>query len=223
MTMISRCLPRSLQTRFTISSGDSVNAPGVFAVSTRLVSPPASPFSRSLKAWKLVTTILAVPRSPRYSDGNDVEFLVVVVRVGRQEHAQPVADGDAGRDDQEGVGEPIVVRVAALVEHLPGDEHGHDDRFAAAGRHLARDAEQVRPGLGRLLPQVLLDPVFAVLGLLRDLGDEDERFQRLDLAEEQPAAEAVLGMPVFEQGAGDGGDVRPTRLAPLSPRVAGCG
>src|SRR5579859_700105 len=63
MTMTARCLPRSPQMRLTISSGDSVKAPGVFAVSTRLVRPPASPFSRSLKAWKLVTTILAAPSS----------------------------------------------------------------------------------------------------------------------------------------------------------------
>src|SRR5439155_26632800 len=85
----------------------------------------------------------------------DVEFLVVVVRVGREQDAEAVADGDAGRDDEEGVGEPLVVRVAALVEHLPGDEHGHHDRLAAAGRHLARDAEQVGPRLLRLLPEIL--------------------------------------------------------------------
>ena len=92
---------------------------------------------------------------------DDVEFPVVVVRVGRQQDAEPVADGDAGGDDEEGVGEPVVVRVAALVEHLPRDEHGHDDRLAAAGRHLARDAEQLGPGLVGLLPEVLLDPVVA--------------------------------------------------------------
>ena len=40
-------------------------------------------------------------------DGDDVEFPVVVVRVGRQEHAEPVADRQPGGDDQEAAGEPF--------------------------------------------------------------------------------------------------------------------
>ena len=51
-------------------------------------------------------TIFAVPKlGERTRRGTRSRMLVVVVRVGRQQHAQPVADGDAGRDDQEGVGE----------------------------------------------------------------------------------------------------------------------
>jgi hypothetical protein len=161
------------------------------------------------------------PRRPQVSSvlhGNDGEGLVVVVGVGRQQHAQPVADGHAGGDDEEGVGEPLVVRVAALVEYLPGDAPGHPDRLAAAGRHLAGAAEQLGPRLVRLLPQVLLDPVVAVPGLLRDLRDEDERCERLELTE-APRAEAVLGVPVCAQGAGDAGDVRPTQVAPGLPQL----
>ena len=60
----------------------------------------------------------------------NVTLAVVVVRVVRQQHAQPVTDGDAGRDDQEGVGEAGVLRVGVLVERVPSDEHGHDDGFA---------------------------------------------------------------------------------------------
>ena len=52
---------------------------------------------------------------------HDVALAVVVLRVVGQQHAQPVADRDAGRDDQEGVGEAGVLRVGQLVERLPGD------------------------------------------------------------------------------------------------------
>ena len=62
--------------------------------------------SRGLKAWKFVMTILAVPSSASSSAGTRSRLLVVVVRVGRQQDAQAVADGDAGGDDEEGVGEP---------------------------------------------------------------------------------------------------------------------
>src|SRR3712207_8642994 len=47
---------------------------------------------------------------------------VVVVRVGRQQDAEPVADGDARGDDQERVGEAAVGRGPALVQGVPGDE-----------------------------------------------------------------------------------------------------
>ncbi len=68
----------------------------------------------------------------------NVALAVVVVRVVRQQHAQPVADGNAGRDDQEGVGEAGVLRVGALVERMPGNEHGHDYGLAGPGCHLER-------------------------------------------------------------------------------------
>ena len=44
---------------------------------------------------------------------HDVALAIVVLRVVGQQHAEPVADGDAGRDDQECVGEAGVLRVGA--------------------------------------------------------------------------------------------------------------
>ena len=101
-----------------------------------------------------------------------------------------------GRDDEERVGEAGVLRVGELVERLPGDEHGHDDRLAGAGRHLERDAGQagVRRVVG--LAELVLDPGVAVL--LGDLGDVDGGFQGLDLAEEELRLAVGVG-PVFEQ------------------------
>ena len=161
-----------------------------------MVSLPAPTFSRSWKAWKLVMTILAWPSCLELLGRDDVALAVVVVRVVRQQDAQPVADGDAGGDDQEGVGEAGVLRVGELVERLPGDEHGHDDRLAGAGGHLERDARQagVRGVVG--LADVVLDPGVAVL--LGDLGDVDDRFEGFDLAEEELPLAVGVG-PVFEQ------------------------
>ena len=39
----------------------------------------------------------------------EIAFLVVVVRSVRLQDPQAVADGDAGRDDEEGVAEPLVL------------------------------------------------------------------------------------------------------------------
>lgn len=66
--------------------------------------------------------------------------VVSVLGVVGQEHPEPVADRDAGNDDEERVGEPAIFRVGDLVQGVPGDEHGHDDRLARAGWHLHRNA-----------------------------------------------------------------------------------
>ena len=47
------------------------------------------------------------------------------------------------------------------------------------------------------------------------LGDVDRRFQRLDLAEEEPAV-AVGPLPVLEQAARGAGDARVAALAPVA-------
>ena len=142
-----------------------------------LVSLPAATFSRSWKAWKLVMRILACPKPCPAVRRDDVALAVVVVGVVRQQHAQPVANGDAGRDDQEGVGEAGVLRVGELVERVPGDEHGHDDGLAGAGGHLERHARQA--GVGRVVgvAQSVFDPGIAVFP--GDLGDVDAPFRGL--------------------------------------------
>ncbi|VTU00857.1 unnamed protein product [Gemmataceae bacterium] len=146
--------------------------------------------------------------------GHDVEPAVVVRGVGREQHAEPVADRDARGDDEEGVGEPLVVRVPPLVQHLPRDEHGHDDGLPAPRRHLERHAEQVGARVAAGLRQVLLDPGVPVLGLLGNFGHEDGGFDRLDLAEEQPPV-TLWVRPVAQEGQGDRGRVRPAEAPPL--------
>ena len=133
MTMMFFLLPSSRQTRRTIWSGVSVKGLA-FAIGQGLllVSLPAATFSRSLKAWKLVMMILALPSSFHAFGGKNVPLPVVVLRVVGQKHAQTVTDGDAGGDDQEGVGETGILGVGQFVEGVPGDEHGHDHGLAAA-------------------------------------------------------------------------------------------
>ena len=184
-----------------------------------LVSLPAATFSRSWKAWKLVMRILAWPSWSMQLGRDDVALAVVVLRVVGQQHAQPVADGDAGRDDQEGVGEAGVLRVGELVERVPGDEHGHDDGLAGAGGHLEGRARQagVR-GVVRLAERVL-DPGIAVL--LGDLGDVDGGFEGFDLAEEELLLAVGVG-PVGEQAGGGGRHADVAALAATVRRGGGC-
>ena len=82
---------------------------------------------------------------------------------------------------------------------------------------LIGDAVQAGVGLVVLRAELVLDPGHAGLG--RDLGEEDRRLERLDLAEEQ-APFAVRRTPVIEQQAGGLGHARHARRL-ASPRPAG--
>ncbi len=91
-----------------------------------------------------------------------------------------------------------VLRVGELVERLPGDEHGHDDGLAGAGRHLEGDARQAGVEVGVRLAQLVLDPGVAVAG--GDLGEVDGGLERLDLAEEQLPLAVGVGPVVAAAG-----------------------
>ena len=197
-------VPSARQTRRTIWSGVSLNR-------SRSPSGPARTFFVSDAASKRVAPDEAVEVGDLDLRGlqrlelvrrEEVALLVVVAGEVRPQDLEAVADGDARRDDEEGVGEPLVLGVGELVERLPGDEHGHDDGLAGAGRHLERDA--VEPGVARLavLAELVLDPGLAVAG---DLGQEDRGLEGLDLAEEERLL-PVGRRPVGEELAGDRGD-----------------
>ena len=142
---------------------------------------------------------------------DDIALAVVGLGIVGQKHPQPVADRDAGGDDQERVGEAAVLAVGQLVEGVPGDQHRHDHGLARAGRHLQGQAEQARVGEGVVLAQAVLDPGIAVLA--GHFGDVDRRFQRLDLAEKKPQIAAGV-CPVLQQTAGGGGNAQVAAPAP---------
>jgi len=145
--------------------------------------------------------------------GDEVELAVVVVGIVGEQDAEAVADGNAGGDDEERVGEAVVLRVGQLVEGVPGDEHGHDDGLAAAGGHFEGHAEEEWVGIVVGAAEVVFDPGVAVLA--GDLGEVDGGFESLDLAEEEAALAGRVG-PVGEEAAGDVGDVAMAALAPLA-------
>jgi hypothetical protein len=146
-----------------------------------------------------------------------VELAIVVLPFAGHEHAQAVANRDAGGDDEEGVGEMAVLAVGEFVQRLPGDQHRHHDRFACAGRHLRRQAiqEWIRPGIP--LAEFLLDPLVAELA--GHLGDVDDRFDRFELAEEEPAL-ALWPLPVVQQARGGAGDALVATAPPQADLLA---
>ena len=85
---------------------------------------------------------LGLPKLLQGFRRDDVALAVVVLRIVGQEHPQAVADRDAGSDDEERVREPGVLRIGELIEHVPGDKHGHHDGLARAGGHLHGQTEQ---------------------------------------------------------------------------------
>jgi hypothetical protein len=121
---------------------------------------------------------------------------VVVVLLARQQYAKPIADGDARSDDQESAGEVLGV-LAASIHRLPGDQHRHHGRLAAARRHLHGEPKQRLVG-GLLI--VVANPIQQRLrfGVLRrDLGQPNDGFDRLDLAKEGLRAIELMVAPIF--------------------------
>ena len=49
---------------------------------------------------------------------------------------QAFANGEIGAYQEHRIGEAAVLGIGQLVQHLPGDDHTHDDGLAGAGSHL---------------------------------------------------------------------------------------
>ena len=160
--------------------------------------------------------------------GNQVTLVVVVAHlksclmtIVQVEHAQPVADGDARRHNQEVVSKARVLHIVFPVQVIIQDEHGHDDRLARAGSHLKGCAGQDEPRVIRCRRQPFIQLAQQVTP---DVGVEvghliqiDGRLNGLTLAEEQlqmPLAVWILE-PIVQQLPCDTGDATVTRLSPF--------
>ena len=130
---------------------------------------------------------------------SDVTNAKVVLRIVRQENAQPIADGNAWRNDQKGVGETSILGICELVQRMPGDEHGHNDGLTGACRHLERDSWQSGVRSVIAITKVVLDPRVAVS--LRDFHDVDGRLECFDLAKEK-FSNTIRIVPIRKQSAG---------------------
>jgi len=150
---------------------------------------------------------------------DDFTRVVVIARLAGLKDAQPVLDGDARRDDQKTTAE-VLALLARGVDRLPGDEHRHDRRLAAARRHLHRQPEQRRVGFFVVLRD-LIEQAPCRRPARRDLGQPDHRFDRLDLAEEGtgPGPLLLRSPPVFQQPLGRRGNAPVGRVGNRTPRI----
>ena len=179
-------------------------------------------FSRSMKAWKLVMTMLARPSSVDQVRRHEVALAVVVVRVVGQQHAEPVADRDPRRHDEERVartgcpaGWPALLSACqamsiAMTTVLP-------DPVAILSASRDRPALYASAPRRRAGSSIHASPTFVA-----DLGEVDRRLERLDLAEEQLPFPVLVG-PVLEQPARGRRHVRASRPAASGPPARGCG
>jgi hypothetical protein len=87
------------------------------------------------------------------------------------------------------------------IQRLPGDQHGHDGRFARTGGELEGDPQKGRVRLGVQGAQAF------ELGAWRHLGQPDRGLRCFDLAEEQ-ALGALRVPPVLQQPRRHRGDGR---------------
>ena len=139
---------------------------------------------------------------------DELAALVVSVRVVRLEDAQPVPDGDSGRDHEKAARESVAVGAADGVDGLPRYEHRHDGRLARAGGEFEGDSVESGVGFAVDAPQSLQygAPVALAGG---DFGEPDGGLRRLYLAEER----AVVGEPMLAPVAQKAGGLR--RDAPV--------
>ena len=128
--------------------------------------------------------------------------------MGRLQHRQAALDGEARRDDQHVPGEAPILRMRHLVEHLPGDEHGHHHRLAGTRGHLGAQALKAAAVGGDVQAHPLRR---------RRLAQPNQRLRRLQLAEEEaPGREFLRVRPIPKQTARDAGNAR---IAGLPPRL----
>ena len=140
---------------------------------------------------------LRAPDLRQHFRRRDLAGLIIVVRLARQQYAKPILDCDTGRDDQEGAGEILGV-LPRSVDRLPGDQHGHDGRLAAPGRHLHGQAEEF--GIGLLVGfGDLIQKTLRRRALRRDLGKPDDRLDGFNLAEERGWASELMMAPVLQK------------------------
>ena len=114
------------------------------------------------------------------------------------EHPQSVADRDAGRDDEEPLGETAVPGVSGGIDGRPCDQHCHNGGLAGPGRELQREPEEVRVG-GFIDCLQAFEKALAARASWRNFGKPDRDFGRLYLTEEGPEALLVRVSPMAEQ------------------------
>ncbi len=125
--------------------------------------------------------------------------LVVALRIGGQKNAEPIPDGNAGRDHQKTEGKTFAVRIPHGVDGLPGNEHGHDRGFARTGGEFQGQTRQAGIGIVIGVLQIFKKFFSALAVFGSDLRQPDGGFHRFQLAEERANAAEVVMPPVLQQ------------------------
>src|SRR5208282_495103 len=137
---------------------------------------------------------------------NQPKLRIEVSLVGWFQHLQTILDGQSRSNNENVLREAFVLRITGLIDDLPRDQHGHDNRFPGASRHFRADACEV-PAVRRNVDSDTLRG--------RGLREPDESFHCFDLAEEEPVVFALLRVaPVFQEALRNSRDARITGFAP---------
>ena len=121
----------------------------------------------------------------------DRKLVVIIGRMAGQQHLQALFHRQPRRYDKNGPPKiTAALRVSQRVQHLPGDDHRHHRRLAAAGRHLVAQA----------LPRATIawngNPL---LELGRGFNMPDQRFDGFKLTEVKRMLARRRIVPVHQQ------------------------
>ena len=145
--------------------------------------------------------------------------IVIAVRIVGLQDAETVLDGDAGGDDKKTASEFLGVGPADGVDGLPGDDHRHDGSLAGAGGELQRHAQQLRVGVPAGAGEAIEDALAGRPQLGGNLGQPDDCFDGLYLAEERAEIAEPMMAPMEEQPGGFGSDAPVVGALYLSPII----
>ena len=148
----------------------------------------------------------ALIQSVEHRTGDDPKLVVVMLLMRRLQDGQSAPHGEAGRHDEDVLGEARVRRVGGLVQQVPRDDHRHDDSLAGAGRHLGAEAIELAPIAGNYDAHPFRS---------RRLQQPYQRLHRLQLTEEEPTRIELLRVtPMLQQPLGHASHPGIPRLPP---------
>jgi len=153
------------------------------------------------------------------SIGDELTTLVVAVRVVGLEHAQAVANGQAGSHDQESACELLAIGPAHRIDGLPGDQHCHYGGFACTRGKLERQPHQLGIGVIIGIGQVFQKLASGLTGLRCHFRKPDSNFDGFDLTKERPETIELVMAPVLKKADGFRRNMPVIGILQLTPLV----
>ena len=138
--------------------------------------------------------------------GHQFAPLVVAVGVIGLQHAQPVFDGQARRDQQKPACELLAVGAAYRIDGLPGNQHRHHGGFASARRELKGQAHQLGIRIVVGCGQVVDEDLAGLAEVWRHFRQPDCCLYSFDLTEKGAHTAERMMPPVLQQACRFGRD-----------------